>query len=230
MLLVLAAGAARAGQQDAVQPDGGSLRGVFGEGHRVLGTVTAIRGDQIAVRDLEGRSFTVFYSANTRFAQSAASAREAGAPRSMTPIEPGELRAGDVVAAAGEVDTSKLTVGAVAVVRLDPATVKRMEQARADYGKTWLAGRVSAIDDLRITLEGVAGSGTRTFVVDEDTAFRRHREPITLGDIRVGDQLRAEGALKDGVFRAAAVTVMEQRAAGGPGAASREPPGEPPRP
>jgi hypothetical protein len=47
-----------------------------------------------------------------------------------------------------------------------------------------------------------------SFVADENTVFRKRREPITLGDIQVGDAVRAEGAVKDGIFLATTVTAM----------------------
>jgi hypothetical protein len=46
-------------------------------------------------------------------------------------------------------------------------------------------------------------------VADENTTFRRRRDPITLADIQVGDIVRAEGAVKDGVFTAATVGDMD---------------------
>ena len=43
----------------------------------------------------------------------------------------------------------------------------------------------------------------------------RRRDFITLGDIQVGDSVRVEGALKDGVFMATGVNVMPGPPAGG---------------
>jgi hypothetical protein len=54
-------------------------------------------------------------------------------------------------------------------------------------------------------------------VVDENTSFRQRRDSITLADIQPGEQLRAEGAIKDGVFVATTVVAMQpQNREGGP--------------
>jgi len=39
-------------------------------------------------------------------------------------------------------------------------------------------------------------------------AFRKRHDPITLADIQVGDTVRADGAVKDGVFTATNVNVL----------------------
>ncbi len=70
-----------------------------------------------------------------------------------------------------------------------------------------------------MTVAGGPGNAGHSFVADENTTFRKRREPITLGDVQVGDAVRVEGAVKDGTFVAATVAVMGIQ---GP------PPGQPP--
>jgi hypothetical protein len=55
---------------------------------------------------------------------------------------------------------------------------------------------------------GSVDNAPHTFTADENTTFRRRRDPITLADIQVGDVVRADGAVKDGVFTATGVVVM----------------------
>ena len=69
-------------------------------------------------------------------------------------------------------------------------------------------GRVTAIDGVKVTLMATMDSAAHSFVADENTTFRKRREPVTLGDIRVGDMVRVDGAVKDGVFVAATVNAM----------------------
>jgi hypothetical protein len=59
-------------------------------------------------------------------------------------------------------------------------------------------------------------NAAHAFVADENTTFRKHREPITLTDVQVGDRVRVEGAVKDGIFVAASVTVMGMPQGGAP--------------
>ena len=86
----------------------------------------------------------------------------------------------------------------------------------ANYGKTWLMGRVTAINEVKVSLEGGPDRAAHTFVADENTTFRKRRDPITLADVQVGDMVRAEGAVKDGAFVATTVAVMSPPPNGGP--------------
>jgi hypothetical protein len=115
---------------------------------------------------------------------------------------------GDVVAALGEVDAAAKSIGAALVLQIDPERAKQMREMQANYGKTWLMGKVTAINETKVTLEGSLDKAAHTFVADENTTFRKRRDPITLADIQVGDVVRAEGAVKDGIFVAASVSVM----------------------
>jgi hypothetical protein len=85
-----------------------------------------------------------------------------------------------------------------------------MREMQANYGKTWVMGRVTAINDVKVTLQGGPDNATHTFVANENTTFRKRRDPVTLGDIQVGDMVRAEGSIKNGAFLATSVAVMGQ--------------------
>jgi hypothetical protein len=61
-------------------------------------------------------------------------------------------------------------------------------------------------------------------VADENTSFRRRREPVTLADIQVGTNVRVDGAVKEGVFVASAVNVMGPPVTGGPAPREGPPP------
>lgn len=64
-----------------------------------------------------------------------------------------------------------------------------------------------------------------TFAADENTSFRKRREPVTLADVQVGSNVRVEGAVKDGVFVATSVMVMgAPPATGGPAPREGPPP------
>jgi hypothetical protein len=116
----------------------------------------------------------------------------------------------------GEVDAAAKSVGAVVIVQLDPERAKQIRELRANYGKTWLQGRVAAINETKVTLLGMMDNAAHTFVADEDTTFRKRREPITLADVQVGDVVRVEGAVRDGIFVATSVAVMGMPPGGTP--------------
>ena len=131
-------------------------------------------------------------------------------------IKPTEIKVGDAIGAMGEVDASGKSVGAVAIAQLDPERAKQMEEMRANYGKTWMMGKVTAIDGVKVTITGAFDNQSLTFVADENTTFRKRRDPVTLADIQVGDTVRADGAIKDGAFTAATVNVMGMPQGGTP--------------
>lgn len=221
-------------------------------GRGVMGTVTEVASDHYTVKNDSGEIWTVHYSANTRImkqsprpanAPTREQAEAGGQPESgsqggvqgeggariyrgnpPTPIKATDIRVGDAIASMGEVDQNARSVGAVMVMQLDPETAKRMEEMRANYGKTWLAGRVTAIKDTNVTLEGTVDHQPHTFVADENTDFRQRRQPITLGDIQAGEMVRVEGTLKNGQFVASTVNVMPPQANGGPARRPGPPP------
>lgn len=124
------------------------------------------------------------------------------------PIKAADIKVGDAIASMGEIDATAKSVGATAIVLMDPERAKQMQEMEANYGKTWLIGKVTAVDGVKVTVTGTMDNAPHSFVADENTTFRRRRDPITLADIQVGDVVRADGAVKDGVFTAATVGDM----------------------
>jgi hypothetical protein len=123
-------------------------------------------------------------------------------------IKPTDIKVGDTISVMGDVDATAKSVVANRIAQLDPAVVQQMHAMEANFGKTWLMGKVTAIDGTKITLTGVVDNASYSVVADENTAFRKRRDPITLADIQVGDTVRADGAVKDGVFTATNVNVF----------------------
>lgn len=187
-----------------------------GGGRGVFGVVTEAAADHYAIRTNTGEVYTVHFSVNTRIMKAPAGPRpqngrgEGDSSQRLPPesLKPSEIKAGDWITASGEVDAAKKSIGAVFILQLDPERAKQAREMQANYGKTWLAGKVTAIDGVKVTVLGMVDNTAHSFVVDENTSFRKRRNPITLADIAVGDNLRAEGAIKEGAFVAASVTTM----------------------
>jgi hypothetical protein len=232
-LLALAMGIASA--QDAPAPaqsrgpggwQGRRDGGMMGMGRGTVGTVTEVAADHYTIKTEVGDQYVVHYSVNTRMLK-----QPAGRPRRTEgdegertppqPIKSTDIKVGDVIAASGEVDANAKSIGAVFVMQLDPERVKEMRAMEANFGKTWLAGRVTAINEVKVTLQGGPDNASHSFVADENTTFRKRREPITLADIQVGDMVRVDGAVKDGSFIATTVAVMTPQPSGGPNHGAR---------
>lgn len=203
---------------------GGGM-GMMGRG--LAGTVTEVAADHYTVKTETGDVYTVHYSVNTRIMKEPAGMGGPGGQgqaggngqgegggygrgRGGNPpeeIKASDIKVGDAIVAMGEIDSTAKSVGAVRIMQLNPETAKRMEEREASFGKTWLQGKVTAIDGAKITLTGVLDNAPHTVVADENTTFRKRRDPVTLADIQVGDMVRIDGAVKDGVFTAASVSV-----------------------
>jgi hypothetical protein len=201
--------------------------GMMGRG--VGGTVTEAAADHFVLKSFAGDTYTVNFGDNTRIMkmQGGMGMRRGGGGGmggrrggmgggGATPIKATDIKVGDAIMARGEVNSSAKTVGAVAIMQLDPQMAQRMQQMAADYGKTWLMGRVTSIDGTKVTLTGSQDNAQHTFVVNENTDFRERRNPITLADIKTGDMVRAEGALSGETFTASMVNVMRAPQGGPP--------------
>jgi hypothetical protein len=203
---------------------GGGFRGGAGSG--LLGTVTEVAADHYSVKTDAGQTYTVHFSVNTRILKQVVQQHSRGAggqsmgmgPGGTPPqsLKPTDIKVGDAITAIGEMDAAAKSVGAVVILQVDPERARQMREMQANYGKTWLMGKVTAVDGVKVTLMGSVDNAAHSFVADENTTFRKHREPITLGDLAVGDTVRVEGAVKDGAFVATTVTAMGAPPGGGP--------------
>jgi preprotein translocase subunit YajC len=204
---------------------GGGGMGLMGRG--LMGTVTEVAADHYTIKTEMGDVYTIHFSANTRITKQPAGIRGPGGGGQGTgggggygrggyggggnppqEIKATDIKVGDAIVAAGDIDATAKSVGATRIVQLDPDAVRRMQEQAASFGKTWLGGKVTAINGTTIILTGALDNAPHSVVADENTTFRRRREPITLADIQVGDTVRVEGALKDGVFTATVVSMM----------------------
>lgn len=202
--------------QDQRGPWGG--RGMMGgvTGRGVMGIVTEIAPDHFTVKVDSGDLYTVHYSVNTRMMKAPprpASDQQDRGPYLGLPvsIKAADIKVGDAIGASGEMDPAAKSVGAIAIFQIDPDTARRLRQMQANYGKTWLMGRVTAVNETQVTIQGGPDNATHTFSADENTTFRKRREPITLADIQPGDVVRVEGELKNNIFAATTVSVMGPR-------------------
>jgi hypothetical protein len=177
----------------------------MGMGSAVHGSVTAISGSEFTIKTEQGESYKVATGPNTRLM------------KDRQPIKASDIHIGDVIMTGGDVDEKAHTVGAVFLAVLDAEQVQKMKQAQADFGKTWVAGKITAMNDLSLTIER-PDKKSQTITVDENTSFRKHRDSITLADIKVGDTISARGALQSGNFVASVLSVVDpgQRGFGGP--------------
>lgn len=156
LILMVLVGAATAIPATAQMGDGNPAV-AFGGGRMVRGTVTAATADHLTVKTEAGDVYEVVVTPNTQVRKGRDLAKFA------------DIHAGDGIGAMGEVDAPKKTVHALMLMVVDAEQIKK---AREAMGKTVIAGTVTAIDELKITVKRT-DDVMQTILVDEDTSFRK---------------------------------------------------------
>jgi hypothetical protein len=146
-----------------------------------------------AVKTDSGQPWKVLYGVNTRLM------------KGREQVRANEIQAGDMIFAAGNVDAKKKTVGAAILIDIPAEEVRK---AREGLGKTWAAGKITAITGTRIQVHRLDGVD-QSIAVDENTSFREKRDSVTLADLRPGEGFRAEGHVLNGTFTATTFTVFD---------------------
>src|SRR5260370_39698073 len=125
----------------------------------VRGTVTATAADHLTVKTEAGEVYEVALSANTRLT------------KDRQEVKVADIKVGDAVGAMGVLDAPTRTVHAVFVGVIDAEQVKK---ARENMGKTYITGKVTAIDmdALKVTVMRPDGV-SQVIGVDEQTSFKR---------------------------------------------------------
>jgi hypothetical protein len=123
----------------------------------VRGTITAATGDHLTVKTEAGDIYQVVVTNNTRLM------------KARQPIKISQVKSGDGLGAMGVLDGPTKTLHAVMVNVIDAAEVQK---AREDLGKLYIVGRVTAIDELNLTIKRTDGVA-QVIQVDEGTSFKR---------------------------------------------------------
>ena len=212
VMLLLALGLGVAAAQDEAGPQRG---GGFAGGQMIRGIVTAASGDKLTLKTEQGEQYQVVTTTNTRIM------------KDRQPVKLAEIPVGAGVGAVGLLDAPTRTVHAMMVMVIDPEQVKK---AREGMGKVYIAGKITKMDETKLTVlrsDGVTqtievdettsfkrgGRGMRmamdggpmptpSFGSGDGGAPRTAppAESITLMDLKVGDTVVGQGALKNGVF------------------------------
>ncbi len=197
-------------------------QGERGPGRRpgIMGTVTAIEGNTITLKTMQGETATVKIKPDTQFHRQREEAKLA------------DIKVGDQIGVRSERDGNTVTAQTVMIAPPGGFGAMRGEgrgegmgrgeggsgrgmMNPADLGKTFIAGEVTKIEGTKLTIKRPDGE-TQTIQADEQTSFRNDkRESITLADIKVGDHIMGRGEVKNGVFVPAVLNVGDFGPGGG---------------
>ena len=161
--------------------------------HGLAGVVTSISGSTIVMEIPENVSFTVQIDASTRITS-------AGQATALADIHPG-----DPIFASGEVDEQARAIEAQEITIQQPLVARMFENQRANFGKTWTAGIVTAIHDNSITVARRDGQ-TQTFTVDDATVWRVNDRDGSAGMLHAEERIRVQ--LRPGASAARQVTIQ----------------------
>lgn len=162
----------------------------------IRGTVSKVEGSSVYVKSPGGSVYQVETGPNTHFVKEGA----------QSPNDP--AKAGDTVLAGGELDQKKRTLGAVFVAVVDAKQLAELDRRRAEWGKTWLAGTITAKSGTQLKVKRPDGQ-VDTVAVDEDTSFRKNHQSIVYPEVVPGDGMTARGEKKGDVFIAKVLTVVD---------------------
>src|SRR5271163_436605 len=207
----------------------GSAATAPASGSRLAGTVTAISGTVLTVKDDKGTEAKVTVPDSARILQLPAGAKSLSA---AMPIKLQDIAVGDRILAKTSPEGDGYT--ASTVVAMKQADVAQMQQReRQEWQTQGIRGLVKSVDPASQTVTVSTGSGptAKTIAVQasKTTNIRRYApdstkfddaKPATLDEIKPGDQLRAKGtknadgtelaadAIIAGTFRNIAGTVI----------------------
>jgi preprotein translocase subunit YajC len=196
----------------------------------VMGMVTAVDANGFTVKTQDGEAWKVMAGPNTRVMHE------------RDPAKLADVKPGYGVMAMGQADaTAPNTLHAAFAVY---QTAEEVKARMADFGRTWIGGKVTVVEGTKITVTvqqpGQTAASSKTFEVDETTDFKKGRDEATLADVKPGDYVMGRGGIKGGVFVPTTLTIRtpgeHRRGPGGPGGAPGEagpdgpPPAGPPSP
>ena len=155
--------------QQAEPEDGAFSMG--SQSRMVRGTVTATAADRLTLKTEAGDVFQVVVTTNTRLM------------KDRQPVKFADVHSGDGAGAMGVIDAPAKTIHAAAIFVLDAAQVKKLKE---DMGKTYISGKVTAIDELELTIHRQDGVNQK-IAVDEGTSFKK-------GGRRAGMMMQGDGS------------------------------------
>jgi len=172
----------------------------------VMGTITAINGQTLTIKNFDGHDVAVTVTDSTRFM------------KDRQPAKLADFKVGDAAMVRGRSTGPDAWEAELLGSRGGGAGPGGFSQGgyAQDLGKKFIAGEIKSIDGTHLTIARMDGE-TQTITVDENTSFKKDGESITLGDFKAGDHVFGPGEVKDGTFVASRLMIGDMhRMHGGP--------------
>jgi hypothetical protein len=144
--------------------------------HGLAGVVTSVSASQIVMDIPENVSMTVNVTPSTRVTDS-------GQQAALQAIH-----TGDAIFASGQIDEQARTIDAAAI-QIRPAQAARMlEIFHNNFGRTWTAGIVTAIDSGSVTVRRMDGQ-SQTVGLDPNTVYKLRDQPADSSMLHLGERV-----------------------------------------
>lgn len=200
--------AARESQKQAAPPgERPSDQRPAEEGERAFGSVTSVGVDRFEIKKMDGGALTVLVDNQTRYREE------------QKEIQLEDLKPGDRVLVRGRLN-DKQELAAAVVRRVTEEQMARFRDAAGD--RTF--GEIVSIEKGQLKVRNRL-QNEKIVIVNEQTAYVKDGQPITLSDLKVGDRIFALGKETDGQFVARRVFTGQFRREG-----ERQRQGEPKNP
>lgn len=175
---------------------------------KAVGEIKSVSGTNLLLATDGGKSQNVLLPENVRVVRIAPGETDL---KNATTITVQDLQNGDRVLVQGKAaDDGKTMVALRVVVMKQSDVAAKQHEEREDWQKRGIGGLVSAVDPaagtLTISVTSLAGSKKVLIQTTKKTEIRRYAansvkfddaQPSKLGDIKLGDQLRARGNKND---------------------------------
>ncbi len=129
----------------------------MGRGRGIHGTIVGTSGANVTIKTEAGDTWTIVSTDNTRI------------NIDRQPTKLADLKAGDEVVAMGIPDPTKHEIHALVIAGASAAQVAKL---KANLGKTYIVGRITAIDDTRLTVMR-PDKVSQTIALDDSTSIKR---------------------------------------------------------
>jgi len=147
--------------------------------HGLAGVVTSVNGSTLVIEVPENVSFTVHSSPSTAIVGRGGAATI------------GDIHRGDPILASGGIDEQARTIKAQQITLQQPFAATMLERQRANFGKTWTAGIVTAADATSITVQRRDGV-FQSFSIAPNTVWRLRDQDATSSLLHPGEVIRVE--------------------------------------
>lgn len=169
-----------------------------------VGTIKTISGTTIELTADDGTESTIQVAANARLVRIEPGAKDL---KNAAPLQLSELQPGDRILVRGKTAIDGKTLEAISVIAMkhEDIAAKRAHE-REEWQTHGVGGLVMAVDPaagtIKISTNAMGGAKEVTVLATQQTVLRRYApnsvkfddaKPAPLGEIKVGDQLRARG-------------------------------------